>query len=96
MAKKMCPKWDEECGGENRTRGRKGCPRNANSRCEIVKPKAKMVRVKAWADVSKEGIHKGILFGAFPYDKMTSNDPIEDGYTPCFILIDEKWLKEKK
>lgn len=55
-----------------------------------IPKKPKMVRVKAWADVSKEGI----LFGAFP-DKFVFRAE-KGGYTACTILIGAKYLKGGK
>lgn len=91
--KKMCPYWDISPRGKNydvdKCRCGK-CPKNTNAICEIIPKKPKMVRVKAWADVSKEGI----LFGAFPERFIFPSE--KSGYRPCTVLIEAKWLKERK
>ena len=60
-----------------------------DDKCNIIKPKPKLKRVKAWVAINRDGdmysvwlpIHKGEMH--------------KDIYKPCTILIDEKYLKGK-
>lgn len=82
-----CPEW-------NRDRfGRPRCPSDANLRCQIVKPKAKVVRVKAWAVLRHIQVDKQKYTWRTEVD-YASHKP-DDMFVshPCTILIDEKWLK---
>lgn len=54
--KKMCPHWSlttmggQMCDGKHFPRKKgSGCPKNSNSKCQIIPKKPRMVRVKAWA-----------------------------------------------
>ena len=74
------------CDGEHFPR-KGGCPRNTNSKCEIIpKRKSKVRRVKAWAEVIiGQGTNRWIKA-----DNMVSGG----NKVSCTILIDEKYLKE--
>lgn len=73
------------------------CPEDIGPKCEIVAKKPKMVKVKGWADVGGKQYNYRI-FGAFPEKGFVCDKkgPLKSGYKPCFILIDEKYLRGEK
>jgi len=82
MAKKICPHHFKRDGyGICRTK----CPKNTNSRCQIVPKKPKMVKVKAFFIQDKNTGIEAWEMGA------SSECPL--GSSPCYILIAEKHLK---
>jgi len=94
MSKRMCKSWVKTTDKSDQyktnggycvryaTTGKLTCPKNTNSRCEIVPKKPKMVKVKAWANRYRTSIivstRKDDLFNI-----------------PCTILIAEKHLKHR-
>ena len=85
--KKMCTNWDKgDCTI---------CPKNTNGYCEIVKPKARYKRVRAWGWVEDGAIK---AYRLLP-NKMTTPDFDKilgtQTYTPITILIDRKYLGDK-
>lgn len=79
------------------------CPTNTNSHCEIIAPKKRMVRVKAWAVGDMDGINSryetpecGWRYAVFKTKKAARNNA-ECAFTvyPCTITIDAKYLREK-
>jgi len=102
--KKMCPKYikpymlgDMNLAGicVNRAIEPKKCPKNTNSKCEIIPPKPKRVKIKAWVgprslkDFMTDD-RMGIMFSNW-HNKSHCLDDI-----PCTILINRKYLKEDK
>lgn len=79
--RKMCPFIHMVgCPGDTQDT----CPANTNSKCQIIAPKKKMVRVKAGAWFDNGFLH-------------TTSDPSwkkDIAYITCTILIEAKWLKE--
>ncbi len=93
MKKKMYKWVGKGCSGEG-YKGmlepslQKGCPKNTNSKCEIVEPK--MVKIKAWAGFW--GIPGSIAGGIYANTLNHGNAK----KFPCTILIDKKYLKGRK
>ena len=73
-----------------------GCPRNTNSKCEIIpKRKSKVRRVKAWAVITTVAPADGTS----EFKRVARASPEKDIHyvtVPCTILVDEKYLKETK
>ena len=92
MAKKMCPnfgKW-RNCHAFSIGEPTIKCPPGANENCEIIpKRKSKVRRVKAWAFVFMGKT------GRVQIDAYSDRNISHKGLSPCTILIDEKYLKEK-
>jgi hypothetical protein len=66
------------------------CPKNTNSRCEVVKPKEKWVKVKAWAEI--DTVMK--IRGDYPIIVADNiNGARSYRNTPCYILVRKKDLK---
>jgi len=96
MSKKMCKHWEYSpsgtkygerycpCGIE--------CPKNTNSNCEIItkKPKAKYKKVKAFC--YKSTVSKGYI----AWEKPTQSPAQDKGWLPCTILIEARYLKDKR
>ena len=61
------------------------CPKSADTDCNIRKPRPKLKRIKAWADIFGER-SQWIDISQFKGDKFL---------IPCTILRDEKYLKGK-
>ena len=66
------------------------CPRNTNSRCQIIPRREKMVRVKAWAFVFMGKT------GRVQIDAYSDRNISHKGLRPCTILIAAKYLKGGK
>lgn len=83
--KKMC-KWDRKCvyADEYGFVRFHVCPKNTNSKCEIISPKPKYKRIKAWARWRIDG------------EMFAVTDKYEDNTIPCTILIEAKYLKGRK
>jgi hypothetical protein len=86
---KMCKYYDELCWASKRKcLTIKECPKNTNSRCEIIsKTKPNMVKVKAWAWKSK---------GVYGWCATELKGPKRLNCYPCYILIERKYLKGDK
>ena len=89
---KMCNHWSvttaggQMCDGELFPR-KGGCPRNTNSKCEIIhKRKSKVRRVPGTLAMEYDG-----YLSVYTNQKM----PLNAIGAPCFVEIDEKYLKEK-
>lgn len=91
--KKMCPKFIKPymLGGlnlsgicVNKTLAPDSCPKNTNSKCEIITPKNRVRRVKGWACISIGKIRSTTDFKSAFHD------------TPCIIEVEEKYLKGAK
>ena len=98
MAKKMC-KWYSstgintcDCAGSRPRRGyvyfkKYPCPKNTNSSCEIIpKRKSKVRRVPGTLAMEYDG-----YLSVYTNQKM----PLNAIGAPCFVEINEKYLKEK-
>jgi len=94
---KMCKYWSvttaggQMCEGSHFPRKGSGCPRNTNSRCQIIPSREKMVRVKAW----------GFYYVDMEGKKRVFANEVEKGVMqvkkfPCTILISAKYLKGGK
>ena len=86
MKRKMCLKM-EKCYGNTTTTKTLGCPRNTNSRCEIVPKKLKMVRVLGTMALWANGTL--VVYTNKKVDKEAFG-------APCTILIEAKYLKGRK
>jgi hypothetical protein len=92
MSKKVCFR-KEYCPGKIPKRNRRfHCPANTNSKCEIIpkKPKAKYKRVKAFC--YKSTVSKGYI----AWEKPTQSPAQDKGWLPCTILIEARYLKDKR
>lgn len=97
MAKKMCKHFGACYGmgikGRLPKKMQRGCPRNTNSKCEIIPPKRKVKRVKVWVDQHYLG---AFMRGAECLQVFKGRNENKD--LPCFsciIEIDEKYLGGK-
>jgi hypothetical protein len=89
--KKMCKYYNEEYKIKlNKSPCRKinnHCPKNTNSRCEIVKPKEKWVKIKAWGFYFLDRKGRNKLYA----NTIKTTMPVK--HIECYILVKKKDLK---
>jgi hypothetical protein len=94
--RKMCGWFDDQGNYQSNhyfcAKWKTDCPRNTNSRCEIVprKAKPKYKRVKAW------GWQYPVVAGGGYGADTDKDNGVEYKQFPCTILIEAKWLKGRK
>ena len=69
------------------------CPKNTNSRCQIITRREKMVKVKAWCVVRDS--NTGEIDGCFESGNIPPKH-FSSAYVPCTILIAAKYLRGGK
>ncbi len=89
--KKQCRFRDKyPIGGCLQAQSKEGCPKHTDDQCNIIpkrKPKPKLVKFKAWAHIGNNS--------GYTHAIARPNKTYE--YTvPCTILIQEKYLEDKK
>ena len=100
MSKKMCPEYrfcQGMFGPKKNHGGDGGCPRNANSKCEILAKKPKMVRINGRVFFTKEK-HGPLCIDTC---SIETTDALERAFRKhgsfrVTLSVEAKYLKEKK
>ena len=92
--RKMCKWATQDCMGLKYKYMFKSCPKNSNHLCEMVPPKSRVKRIKAWFWACIDNDTKGMIMAQNfdPDDMRMAGCKVY----PCTILIAEKHLRGDK